>query len=166
MKFLDGYHTVSKVLHWLMAIMIVSLFAVGIYMHELPREDGLRPTLYMLHKAFGMTVLFLLFVRIVWRFTHKPPSLDRYSGLVKNVAKVSHFSLYLLMLAVPVAGYLLSAYHGYAVDYFGLFKLPLLVEKNKELADIASEVHEILAFTMMGILVFHIAGAIKHRLGK
>ena len=166
MKFLDGYNTVSKILHWIMALMIISLLAVGIYMHDLPREDALRPTLYMLHKAFGMTVMFLLLVRVLWRVTHKPPSLDRYSGVVKKAASVSHVSLYVVMFAVPAAGYLLSAYHGYAVDYFGLFKLPLIVGENKEFADIAGDAHEILAFVMIGILVLHIAGAIKHRLEK
>jgi cytochrome b561 len=164
MKFLEGYDTVAKVLHWLMALMIISLLAVGIYMHDLPKEDALRPTLYMMHKASGMTVLFLFFVRIVWRLMNKPPSLDRYSGSVKLAAAISHSLLYVLMFSVPVAGYLLSAYHGYAVDYFGLFKLPLLVGKNKELADLAGEAHEILAFAMLAILVLHVAGAVKHRL--
>jgi cytochrome b561 len=163
MKFLDGYDNVAKAIHWLMALMIISLLAVGIYMHDLPKEDSLRPTLYMLHKASGMTVLFLFFIRVVWRLLHKPPSLDRYSGLVKKAATVSHISLYILMFAVPAAGYLMSAYYGYAVDYFGLFKLPLLVGKDKEMADLAGEAHEILAFIMIGVLVLHIAGAIKHR---
>jgi len=166
MKFLEGYNTVSKILHWLMAIMIISLLAVGIYMHDLPKEDALRPTLYMLHKAFGMTVLFLLFIRVLWRFTHKPPSLDRYSGVVKKAATISHTLLYVLMFAVPVAGYLMSAFYGYAVNYFGLFKLPLLVGKDEALAEIAGEAHEILAFILIGVLVLHLAGAIKHRLGK
>ena len=163
MKFLDGYDNVAKALHWLMALMILTLLGVGIYMHDLPKEDTLRPTLYMMHKASGMTVLFLLFIRVIWRVLHKPPSLGRYSDIVKKAASVTHVSLYILMFAVPVAGYLLSAYHGYAVDYFGLFKLPLLVGKDKELADLAGEAHEYLAFAMIGILVLHIAGAIKHR---
>ena len=166
MKFLEDYNTGAKILHWLMAIMILSLLAVGIYMHDLPREDSLRPTLYMAHKACGMIVLFLFFVRVAWRLMHKPPSLDRYSGMVKKAASVSHVSLYLLMFAVPFAGYKMSSYYGYAVDFFGMFKFPIFVDKNKGFAEIAGEAHEILAFVMIGVLVLHIAGAIKHRLEK
>lgn len=164
MKFLESYHLVSKILHWLMAVMILSLLAVGIYMHDLPRDDTLKPTLYMLHKSFGITVLLLAFIRVLWRFTHKPPSLNRYSNFIKKAASVSHVSLYVLMFAIPTAGYLMNSYYGHAVDYFGLVKLPILVGENRGLAEIAGEAHEILAFTLIGVLVFHVAGAIKHRL--
>lgn len=166
MKFLAGYNTVAKILHWLMAVMILSLLAVGFYMSDLPREDELRPTLYLLHKAFGMTVLFLVVIRLAWRLFNKPPSLNRYSGAVKLAASISHVSLYVLMFAIPVAGYLLSSYHGHAVNYFGLFDLPVLVDKNKELGELAGEAHEILAITIIAVLVLHISGALKHRFEK
>lgn len=162
MGFLDGYNTVAKILHWLMALMIIGLLCVGLYMAELPKEDPLRPTLFMMHKSFGITVLFLAFVRLGWRLMNKPPSLDRYTGLVKTIANMTHHSLYLLMFLVPLAGYLMSSYFGSAVDYFGLAKLPILVAKNKEFAEFFEESHEILAFTMMGVIGLHFAGAIKH----
>lgn len=163
MKFLEDYDRGAKIIHWLMALMILSLLAVGIYMHDLPKEDTLRPTLYMAHKATGMLVLFLFFIRVLWRLTHRPPSLDRYSDRIKKAASATHISLYILMFSVPIAGYLMSTFHGYAVDFFGLFKLPLIVGKDKALAEIAGEAHEILAFVLLGLLVLHIAGAIKHR---
>jgi len=166
MKFLEDYNQVAKILHWLMAVMIISLFAVGIYMHDLPKDDALRPTLYMLHKASGMLVLFLVVIRLLWRLTHKPPSLDRYSGLVKKAASISHFSLYVLMFAIPLSGFFMSTAGGHPVNFFGLFEFPLLFDKNKELGKIFSETHEILAFVLIGIVLLHVAGAIKHRLGK
>lgn len=166
MKFLEDYNQVAKILHWLMALMIITLLAVGFYMHDLPREDALRPTLYMLHKASGMLVLFLVAVRLLWRLTHKPPSLNRYSGLVKKAATVSHFSLYVLMFAIPLSGFLMSTAGGHPVNFFGLFEFPLLFDKNKNLGEIFSELHEIFAFVLIGILLLHVVGAIKHRLDK
>ncbi len=166
MKFLEDYNLVAKILHWVMALMIISLLAVGIYMHELPKEDALKPTLYILHKASGMVVLFLVLVRLLWRLTHKPPSLNRYSSLVKKAATISHFALYVLMFAIPLSGFLMSTAGGHAVSFYGLFEFPLLFDKNKSLGEIFSETHEILAFLMMGILLLHVAGAIKHRLEK
>ncbi len=164
MKFLEDYNTVAKILHWLMAVMILSLLCVGFYMQDLPRDDALRPTLYMMHKASGMTVLFLVVLRLLWRLTHKPPSLNRYSGLVKKAASISHVSLYILMFAIPLSGFLMSTAGGHAVNFFGLFEFPLLFEKNKDLGKIFSAAHEIFAYTIIGILLLHVAGAIKHKL--
>lgn len=166
MKFLDGYDNVAKAFHWLMALMIISLLAVGIYMHDLPKEDEMRSTLYMAHKASGMIILFLFAARILWRLTHKPPSLDRYSEKVRKVANAVHISLYLFMFSIPLSGYLMSTFHGYPVNFFGLFKFPLIVGKNESMAEFFAEAHEYMAFALIAILVLHIAGAVKHRFEK
>ena len=166
MKFLENYDLVAKIVHWLMAAVILSLLGVGLYMHDLPKEDTLRPTLYMAHKATGMMVIFLLAFRVFWRLTHKPPSLARYGETIKKVATVTHASLYFLMFSVPVAGYLMSSFHGYAVNFFDLFKFPLLVGKDKGLAEFFAGAHEYLAYALIAILVLHIAGGIKHRFEK
>lgn len=167
MGFLEGYHLVSKLLHWLMALMILSLLAVGIYMHELPKEDALRPILYMAHKATGMTVLLLVVFRLFWRLQHKPPKLpDVMSNRLKKMANATHASLYVLMFLVPIAGYTMSTAAGYAVNFFDMFELPLLFGKNKMLAELAGGAHVVLAFVMLTVIVLHVIGAVKHRLSE
>jgi len=166
MKFLEGYDSVARAFHWLMAAMILSLLAVGLYMHDLPREDTLRPTLYMLHKACGMLVLLFFVMRLIWRATHSQPSLSRYGANIRKAAHAAHIALYSLMFGIPTAGYLMSSFHGYPVNFFGLFKLPILVDKDKQLASFFGEVHEYAAYILIAILVLHIAGALKHRFEK
>lgn len=162
----DAHHygLISKLLHWLIALMILTLIAVGIYMTGLDKEDPTRGQIYSLHKAFGVTVLGLAVLRILWVRLSQPPELP--AGLQdweKTLSKLVKGLMYLLMLAVPLAGYLLSNSAGKPVSYFGLFELPAVVGKNSDWAEVFGEVHEIFAFVLLGLVGLHLAGALKHR---
>ncbi len=158
------YPLTSRILHWSMAILILFLLGLGIYMHEfLPKDAPNRMEVYGLHKSLGALALVLIFVRIVNRLAFKAPNLPAsLENWEKIAAHFVHFGLYLLMIIVPLSGYLMSNYFGYPVHFFGI-ELPFLVEKNPEIGMIFAETHEIAAYSILGLIVFHVLGAIKHR---
>jgi cytochrome b561 len=157
------YHAVLRLLHWFIAITIIGLFAVGLYMTGLEKENALRPTMYGLHKSFGALLLSLVVLRIVVRFaTAIPPMPLRFAKWERGLAHVVHFVLYCLMIGVPLSGIFMSNSWGHGVSMFGL-ELPRLFPENRDIAPLSSEIHEILAFTIIGLVVLHALGVIKHR---
>ena len=156
------YTTPAIVLHWLVALLIFVGFPLGVYMHELP----LSPTklqLYSYHKWIGITVLLLAGLRVVWRLTHRPPPLpDSVVRWQRQASAVVHGLFYVLMLAIPLSGWLMSSAKGFPVVWFGVLPLPDLVAKNRELGDLLVGVHQVLNFTLLGLVILHVAAALKH----
>lgn len=159
----EKYHIAIKIIHWLMAFIIIGLIAAGLYMEGLPDNNPIRSDLYSLHKSFGVLVLLLAFLRVVLKIKIGGPDLPGSLPLIiRNLAKLTHHMLYLFMFAVPIAGIAMSNMYGYPVKMFGM-ELPKIFSTNKDLAGIAHSAHWILAYILVAILVAHIAGAIKHR---
>jgi cytochrome b561 len=160
----DQYGLVSRFLHWVMALLLLAMIGVGIYMTDLAKEDPLRAQLYSMHKAVGVTLLGLAVIRILWILVSRPPVmpavLQRWEVVL---AKSTVGLLYLLMLATPIAGYLMTNTGGKPISYFGLFELPVLMGENHDLHEALEEVHELLAFTLLGLVGLHFVGALKHR---
>ena len=160
----NRYTKTAISLHWLMAILLVCLFAVGIYMHELPLSPW-KLQVYSWHKWAGMTAFILLLVRLLWRFTHRPPPLPvNMSRSAELAAHAGHALLYILMIAIPLTGWLMSSAKGIQTVYFGIIPIPDLLAKNKELGKLLRDVHEILNFTLAAVLIGHIGAALKHHL--
>lgn len=160
----NHYTRIAISLHWLMAILLVCLFAVGIYMHELPLSPW-KLQVYSWHKWAGVTAFIMVLLRLVWRFTHRPPALPFHmSSTEKLVAHIGHALLYLLMIAIPLTGWLMSSAKGVQTVYFGVVPIPDLLAKNKELGNLLRDVHEWLNLTLAVIVVGHIAAALKHHL--
>jgi cytochrome b561 len=157
------FGVVAIVLHWIAALAVIGLFASGIYMRSLTYYDSLYQVLPFYHKSFGVVLMLVILFRLVWRFANpQPKPLSNHSAIEKKGAKVAHFALYLLMLAVMVAGYLISTAKGKPVDVFGLFELPATLYGLSGQGDIAGMVHEYLAYGLIGIAVLHALGALKH----
>lgn len=149
-------------MHWLVAFAIVATFSVGLYMPDLPLSpDKLK--LYSWHKWAGVTIFLLVLFRLAWRLTHRPPAPPPgISAWQRIAAEATHFVLYVLMIIVPLSGWLMSSAKGFQTVYFGLLPLPDLLAKNKELGDVLAVVHQTLNFTMAGLVVAHTGAAIKH----
>ncbi|MBM3589963.1 MAG: cytochrome b [Alphaproteobacteria bacterium] len=158
------YALSSRLLHWLMAIIIFSTLALGIYMDEFLSNDSTnRYPIYDLHKSMGILVLILLIIRIANRFIKTPPALpSSIRPIEQKLARLGHLSLYFLMLTTPISGYLMSRFAGYPVTFFSL-ELPNLVGTNFALAKICTEIHEISAYGLLGIIIIHILAVIRHR---
>lgn len=158
------YHLSSRVLHWIMAALIIFLLGLGIYMVDfLSKEAPSRMGIYALHKSLGVMVLILVVVRIINRLLHPAPalpkSLPKYEIILAHLA---HFALYLLMILVPLSGYLMSNSFGYPVHFFGI-ELPIIAEKNFESAGFFAKCHEFFAYTLIAVIALHLIAVIKHR---
>jgi cytochrome b561 len=160
----ERYGAISRLLHWLMALLILAMIGLGAYMTDLDKEDPLRTQLYTLHKEIGVTILALAVIRILWILVSRPPVmpavLQRWEVIL---AKSTVGLLYLLMLATPIAGYLMTNTGGKPISFFGLFDLPVLMAKNHDLHETLEEVHEFLAFSILTLVGLHVLGALKHR---
>jgi len=160
-----SYSGFSKLLHWMMALMIFGLVAVGLYMAELPDDAPNRAQLYGMHKSMGVLLLILLLVRLAWLRIRPAPALpEAFAAKERLVIKGVQAALYLLMALLPISGYLMSTAAGYPVTFFGLFKLPALVGESKELAGFAKEMHELGGYATILFVLLHMIGAVKHRL--
>jgi cytochrome b561 len=158
------YTPVAIGLHWLMAALLTGLFAVGIYMHELPLSPW-KLKIYSWHKWAGVTAFLLVLARLAWRMAHRPPELPAsMSAALRLAAHAGHALLYLLMVAIPLSGWLMSSAKGFQTVYFGVLPLPDLIGKDKELGDLLQEVHKTLNFVFAAVVVGHVAAAIKHHL--
>lgn len=178
------YTTVAKLLHWLIAIAIFGMFALGWYMSELPKEApkqmafdlfdwgivtwqvaeeiSVRTFYFNLHKSLGVTIFALILFRIFWRFTHKPPAiLNTYKAWERKLANGAHHLLYLLMVALPLSGIVMAVASKYGIKWFGLEFIGGL--DNKPLREAFKEVHEIVGVIMLLVIILHIAGALKHK---
>ncbi|MDB2414710.1 cytochrome b [Rickettsiales bacterium] len=159
----EKYHISLRILHWLMAVIILALIGVGWYMSELPKDYPGRGNFYFLHKSFGVTIIFLWAIRVFLRFKMGAPELpSAISKPMQKIIHAGHHMLYLLIIFVPVSGYLMSNMGGHGVSLFGV-PMPTLFEKNKEWGGFFHESHGLVAYIMLALVVFHFLGVIKHR---
>jgi cytochrome b561 len=157
----SGYTWTAIALHWVVALMIAAAFGLGLYMVEL-KLSPLKLKLFSWHKWLGVTIWLLAVLRLVWRAVHKPPALPLMPAWQRVGAHVSHVLLYVLLLAIPLSGWVYSSAAGVPVVYLGWVPLPDLVPKDKQLADVLKEVHHMLNWTLLAVVILHVAAAIKH----
>lgn len=159
------YSIGAIVLHWLIAALIALNYAAAWVSESLPKDAAAQ--VMASHKAIGMTVLALTVIRILWRVTHTPPpfpdTLHRWEVLL---ARAAHGVLYLLMLGVPLAGWVMHSTYmgGQPIPAFGGFAWPgLPLAQDKGAAETFAEVHEVLATAMLALAALHVLGALKHQ---
>ena len=179
-----SYTKTAKVLHWLIAIGIFGMFALGWFMSDLPKEapkqmaydlfnlgvytwnlsEEISPrTFYFnLHKSIGVTIFALILIRILWRITHRPPALlASYKAWESKLASGAHHLLYLLMVALPVSGVIMATYSKYGIKWFGIPFIKGL--DNNPMRELFKEVHEIIGLIILLVIIVHIIGALKHK---
>lgn len=157
----NRWGSVAQLLHWLMALAIIGNGIVGLVMDEMPRGMSKLNT-FAIHKSIGLTVLALLVLRASWRLFDRKPDDEPMPRWQRLAAHATHGVLYLLMLAIPLSGWIYNSAHGYALQWFKLFNLPALSEKNDALSDFAGDTHEILFWVLVVVLVAHVGGALVH----
>jgi cytochrome b561 len=157
------YTRTAMLLHWLMAVLILGMFGLGIYMVDLPLSPQ-KLKLYSYHKWAGITVLTLALLRVLWRILHQPPPLPASQPRWQQLAAHSaHGLLYVLIFVVPLTGWLMSSALGFPVVWFGVLPLPDLVDKDKELGELLKLVHRYLNYSFLVLVVGHALAAIKHQ---
>ena len=155
------YGTVAILLHWLTALLVVTGFSLGLSMVGLPFSRQ-KLEWYSWHKWIGITVWLLTCARLAWRCTHSPPPMEPMPAWQHRSARVSHVLLYVLLFIIPLSGWVYSSATGVQVVYLGLFPLPDLVAKDRDLAAVLKSVHLTLNFTLAALVCIHGVAALKH----
>jgi cytochrome b561 len=156
------FGTITKTFHWVMALLVISLLAVGLYMTGMELSPD-KFKVYGLHKSFGIVVLVLVSLRVLWRiFSTQPDALPTHKKSEKILAKLAHLGLYCGMIVMPITGWLMSSAKGFSVSVFNSYTLPDLIKPNEKLAELFEEIHELAAFTLIAVIFLHFAGAVKH----
>ena len=163
----NHYSPVAKMLHWLVAGMIVLQFVLA-KMADIASDEGSAVrelALLTNHKSVGITLLALAIVRLVWRQKNPPPALpDTMPQWQVTASQLSHWSLYALLFAMPITGWLMSSASAYSVSWFNLFQLPDFVAPNPAAKEVFQETHETLSKLLILVATVHIGAAIKHAL--
>lgn len=153
-----------RLLHWAIALGVIGLLAVGWWMGDLP--NGPRKIgIYKLHKSVGLTVLALMTLRIVLRLADRrrptPPAMPAWQ---QRAADASHVLMYLLLLAMPLSGWLYNSASNFPLKWFELFRVPALSGADPTLKAISGAVHEYAAIALAVLVSLHVAAALKHHL--
>jgi cytochrome b561 len=156
----------QKLLHWVIALMVFTLIPVGVYMVQrgvATSFDAVTNELYTAHKTFGFVALLLIVLRIIVRFRNGTPAPEPGLARMQVVAaEATHGFLYLLLLLVPLLGWLGVSAYG-ATGILGGFKLPALLGKDTVLAEAILKYHGYAAFAMAGFIAIHVGAALFHR---
>lgn len=158
-----GYTLPAKIFHWTVAILVLGMIPVGIALESLPKGN-VQDTFYALHKSTGFVVLLLMIGRIVWRLTNPPPpSEPTIARWQVGASHAVHWSLYAILLAMPILGWAGSNAFGAPVSIYGLFTLPDLVSKDEALSKTLLGIHGTLGLLAAALIIIHIAAALYHR---
>ena len=157
----ERYGKTAITLHWLTALLIVCGFTLGLSMVDLPLSRQ-KLQWYAWHKWIGITVFLLTCARLAWRLGHPAPPPPAMPAWQVRAASITQGALYVLLLVIPVSGWLYSSSTGVQVVYLGLVPLPDLLPRDRQTAAILLVVHQTLNFTMFGLVCLHTAAALKH----
>jgi cytochrome b561 len=158
----ERYGAIAQLLHWSIVALIVTQYVLA------KQAEGAgsllkKAMLLTSHKNYGMTILVLVIIRMIWRWSNPTPSMpDTVKGWQKPLVHLTHFGLYALILLTPLVGWMMSSAKNYSVSYFGLFTWPNLVAPNEQLFETLKTLHKVLAYAMGNLALLHIAAALKH----
>lgn len=157
------YTRTAIFLHWLIAMLLLGQFAFGWYLDGIPRGVLARGYYVNLHKSTGILIALLIVFRIIWRLTHQPPSLpDAMPAWQRRAAAASHRLLYVLMLVMPLSGYVASNFSKHGVNFFNSVKLAPWGSDDKLLYAIFNQTHKITSWLLLALVILHVSAALKH----
>jgi cytochrome b561 len=159
---MTAYSPLARALHWVTALLLLLLFGLGLSMTRwVPDEQKIR--VYSWHEWVGVTVFALTAIRLMWRLTHRAPPID-LPVWEKAVAGAVYVAMYLVLIAQPIVGWLMSTAFGFPVVYLGLLPLPGPVPEDRALAEQLQGVHQTLAIGLFLLFALHLAGVLYHHL--
>ncbi len=162
-----SYGTFSKTLHWITALLVISMLVGGFFMGDF--DKALKPTVYMIHKSVGLLIFSLMVVRLIWNLTTGLPAYAKsLTRMQQKISTVGHYSLYLLLLIMPLTGILMSIASKRYPTFFNLFTIGALpgIPQTESFAEFMNESHEVLAWVFIVFVALHITAALQHRFIK
>jgi cytochrome b561 len=156
------YGRVAQAFHWVLAVLVFVQAGIGVYVDDLPL--GIERIAWMSrHKALGITILALVVLRIAWRMFDRPPAMpSSLSALQRRVALTTHWLLYVMLIASGLAGWLAASAAGIGISWFGLFTVPMLIDKQPDRYEMLAGIHEGMVIALLVLILFHSAAAIWH----
>jgi cytochrome b561 len=151
----------SQLLHWLIALLIVGQGIVGLLMTGMsPSPDKIK--VYLLHKSFGITVLMLVGLRVLWRLATRHPPIMPGPAWQRWSASAVHGALYVMMFVLPLSGWLFNSASNFPLQWFGIVHLPALWGPDPMVKHWARQIHEYGFWTLAALVGLHAAAALKH----
>jgi cytochrome b561 len=168
------YGNVAMTLHWLIALLAIGNLCSGLLFAELMSHDNpYRFEIIQIHKSVGLTILVLSLIRLIWRLMNPvPPLPTEMSPFLKFVARLTHYIFYFLIIAIPLAGWLLvsASPTGIPTMYFGLFQWPnlpffngLTRPEHVKYVHTFAVAHSYMAFFTIALVVLHVGAALYHQ---
>lgn len=156
------YGWLSKFFHWTIVVLIILQYVIISRAESLPLGKD-KFEAYKYHKSFGITILALAALRLLWRWINTVPALpNTLKPYERALAHITHWGLYILIFALPITGWLMSSASNFPVSYFGWFTLPNLVGPDKAFSGQMEDLHGLLFNILVAIAVLHILAALKH----
>jgi cytochrome b561 len=157
-----SYGKLSIGLHWLMALMVMGMICIGFFMGTLEKGPE-KVQIIQMHKATGFVILLLSLFRWYWTLTNeKVSALPNWSKRDIGISHGVKWMLMLMLLIMPVSGWVMSMAGGRGIDFYGLFQIPAFIEKSETLGDFFHDVHEIGARVIAALVTLHILAALRH----
>jgi len=156
-----SWGSLSKAFHWLIVLLIINQWWIA------ERADDLKGLAKLealgTHKSFGMTILMLAVLRLLWRLMNPTPELtSETKPWERALARISHVLLYVLIFAMPLTGWMMSSAKNYPVSWFKMFQFPDLVAPAEQTFHQMLDLHHLLFKVLVGVALLHVAGALKH----
>jgi cytochrome b561 len=159
-----GYGTGARVLHWIVAVLVVIQIAAGIAMTSEPLTNWTAPV-YLYHKGAGAVLLVLVLARAVWRLTHRPPAFPDYMPpLEQRIAGATHVAIYVLLVAMVVSGYVHTVGGGFPIEMLDALGIPPLIPNVPRIAPAMLVVHEFAAVALVALVAVHVSAVLRHQL--
>ncbi len=158
----QGWGFVQIALHWLVVLAVVIQLILGFKFWQMAADDPQKGALMPYHAGIGLVILGLMLMRLYWRLTHPVPELpDTMTSTQKWLAHATHWAFYILLIGVPLGGYLLVSAAGHPIPFFNA-QLPALIGKNETLRYALLGLHIAGALALVMLMALHISAALRH----
>lgn len=158
----DSFSRTTKVLHWLVALHMIALIALGWWMIDLSFYSSWYYLAPYLHKSFGIVVFVLGILLLFSKFRKRPALVKTHARHEVVASKVAHILLFTSIITIPVSGYIFTTFSGNGVSVFDLFEIPAVLSVSENARDWAIDFHIYASYGLLAVIAAHAAGALKH----
>lgn len=162
-----SYKPFARLLHWIVAILVIATIPAGQIMIREGLERGTQDALFIFHKNIGVVILLLVIMRLVYRvFNPAPPLPASIPPLQRHIAQINHWLLYALLIVMGVSGYVRVSAGGFPLEVFDAMGIPKLVGKSDPIAAVAQSIHFYTRIALIPLILIHIGAALYHAVLK